>query len=191
MITIVIMETKYAASFFQLHYLFHLFHLLDLSSSRAFLLSPSVLPSSIILVNIVYYLCIITIKKPMNLNCLTCCYCYVYFIFVNNLSIRARPNFNSICTICKSSFRILWPIKDKQLIKKERLACSHNCNCACFIFVCFYWQLELVSITNLFSSIDSVSFFLRYLDLQLINTVCFCIPIDLWLLYIFMLCLFY
>ena len=146
-------ETKYAAPFSQLYHLLYLLYPPDLSSSQAFLSPLSVLPSSIILVILIYYLYIITMKKLMNLDRLACYCCYACFISFDSLSVRTGLILNSICTICKSFSRILWLIKDKQLINIKRLTYYCNRNCAYFIFICFYWQLKLGSITNLFSSI--------------------------------------
>ena len=148
------METKYNVLFSQLHHpLYYLLHLLNLSPFWAFLSPLSILLSSIVLVIIIYYLCIITKKKPMNVDCLPCCCYCIYFIAIKNLSIKVKPIFNSICTVYKSFFKILWLTKDEQLIKIEHLACYRNCKCLCFIFICFYWQLKLKSITNFFGSI--------------------------------------
>ena len=101
------METKYATPFFYLHHLFHLLDLPDLSSSWAFPFLLSVLLSSIILVIIVYYLRIITMKKLINLDRLIYCYCHAYVVFIDLLITRAGPSFDLICIIYKSSFRIL------------------------------------------------------------------------------------
>ncbi len=45
-------------------------------------------------------------KKLMNLDRLACCRRRACFISVDSLSVGARPTFDSICTICKSSSRI-------------------------------------------------------------------------------------
>ncbi len=47
-----------------------------------------------------------TMKKLMNLDHLACCHCRTCFVSVDSLSIRARPTFDSIFTISKSSSRI-------------------------------------------------------------------------------------
>ena len=107
MITMVTIKTKYATPLSQLHHPFYLLYLLDLSLSWVFPLPPSILPSFIILIIIVYYLHIITIKKLMNLDHLTCYHCHAYFVSINGLNAGAGPTFDSICTICKSFSSIL------------------------------------------------------------------------------------
>ena len=107
MITMVTMETKYTAPLSQLYHPLYLLYLPDLSLSWAFLSSLSVLLSSIIFVIIVYYLRIITMKKLINLDCLACYYRYAYFVFVDSLSARVGPTFDSICSVGKFFSRIL------------------------------------------------------------------------------------
>ncbi len=106
MVIRVTIETKYAAPLSQLHNLLHVLHSPNLSSFRAFPSPPSVLPSSIILVIIICYLRIITMKKLMNLDRLTCCCRRACFVSIDKKSAQAGPTFNSICTVCKSSARI-------------------------------------------------------------------------------------
>ncbi len=136
----VIMETKYAALFSQLYHPLYLLHPSDLSSSRAFPSLPSILPSSIGLVIIVCYLHIITIKKLINLDCLAY-YCrHSCFVSIDNLSIGVGSTFNSICTFCKSSSRILWLIKDKNNEKTDKSRPSGLLLLLCILR--FYWQPE-------------------------------------------------
>ncbi len=47
-----------------------------------------------------------TMKKLMNLDRLACCHCRACFVSVDSLSTGVKLNFDSICTICKSSSRI-------------------------------------------------------------------------------------
>ena len=170
MVTIVSIKTKYITPLSQFHHPLYLLHPPDLSSSRAFSSPPSLLSSFIVLIIIICYLHIIMMMKLMNLHSLVCYSCCAYFFSVDNLSIRAGPTFNSIYTVCKSFFRILWPIKVKQLINIKRLACY--CGYTCFVFVCFYWQLDselgqLPIFLILF--VLFVCLFLRYFDLLKIN----------------------
>ena len=56
------------------------------------------------------YYCILSThhnnEEAENLDYLACCCCHAYFVFINSLSIGAGPNFNSICTIWESFFKI-------------------------------------------------------------------------------------
>ena len=106
MVTMITMKTKYATLFSQFHYLLYLFHLPDLSLSQVFPSLLAILPSFIVLVIIVCYLHIITIKELINLDCLPYYYCHTYFIFVENLSAGIGLIFDLIYTVCKSFFRI-------------------------------------------------------------------------------------
>ncbi len=105
MVIMIKMEIKYATPLSQLHHLLYLLHPADLSSSRAFSSPPSVLLSSILLIIIVYHLCIIMIKKLMNLDCLICSHCRACFVSVDSQSAGAGSTFDSICTVCKSFSR--------------------------------------------------------------------------------------
>ncbi len=101
------METKYAAPFSQLHHPLYLLHPPDLSSSRAFLSPPSVLPSFIVFVIIIYYQHIIIMKKLINPDHLAYCCCHACFVSVDKKSAQAGLTFDSIYTIYKSFSRIL------------------------------------------------------------------------------------
>ncbi len=107
MITMVTIETKYVAPVSQLHHLLYLLYPSDLSSFQAFPLLLSILPSSIVLVIIVYYLRIIIMKKLINLDRLIYCCRRAWFVSVDSLNAGAGPTFNSICTVCKFFFKKL------------------------------------------------------------------------------------
>ncbi len=77
-----------------------------------------------------------TMKKLINLDRLACCRHCACFISVDSLSAQTDPTLDSICTICKSFSRISCFIKDKQLIKIERLAHCRIGGCVYFVFVC-------------------------------------------------------
>ena len=106
-VIMIIIETKYTTFLSQLHHPFYLLHLPDLFLSQVFPSPLSILLSFIILVIIVCYLWIITMKKLMNLNCLACYRFYAYFVSVDSLSARAGPTFDLICIVYKSFSRIL------------------------------------------------------------------------------------
>ena len=139
MLTILIIDTKYAALFLSAYQL-HL-HLSDLSSSWVFSLSPSI--------TFFYCTCYCCILSGMHYNdkkankyrlsglqLLLCMLCF-YYAWLIVLEPRLTTNFfNLICMICKSS-RISWPINVKELINIDPLACYHCC--ACFISV-LCWQ---------------------------------------------------
>ncbi len=101
-------------------------------------------------------------KQLINIEHLTrCCgcACFVFICFCWQLDFELGSTtklFDSIYIVCKSFSKILWPTKDKQLIKIERLARYCSRSYACFISVCFYWQFELMSITNLFDLICTI-----------------------------------
>ncbi len=134
------METKYATPLSQLYHPLHLFHPPDLSSSQVFSLLPYILPSSIILIIIVCYLRIITMKKLINLDHLACCCHCACFFSVNSLSAQAEPTFDSICTVCKSFSRMSWPTKDKNDEEADESKLSGLLSLSCMLW--FYWQAE-------------------------------------------------
>lgn len=86
MVTIVIIETKYVDLLlftYQLYFhLPYLFSLSDLSSSWVFPLLSFVTLFTIFVIVVCYPTYIRTMKKPINLNLLACCYCFMYLVFV-------------------------------------------------------------------------------------------------------------
>lgn len=136
----VIIETKYASHLLfthQFHLYPYLFSLLNLSLSWVFLLLLSVTISNKLVIAIYYLVCIIKLKKLINIDLLACYCCCTYFIFVvfcfyYTLLIAFKSKsttsfFNSIYTIYK--FNI------KEIINIERLA--YYCCYLYFVFI-FY-----------------------------------------------------
>lgn len=95
--------------------------------------SPSLLLSCTISIAIVCYPCIITMKKPMNLDCLPCCRRRAVVLLC--LLLLRAPDYHQLhqpptlwfinCPVCKSS-RIHWPANNKKLMNFDCLVCCCN-----------------------------------------------------------------
>lgn len=139
-------------------------------------LSSSLLLSCTISIAIVCYLRIITIKKLMNLNCLSCCrrcvavlMCLLLLKIPGHYQLHQLPTLWFInCPVYKSS-RIYWPANNKTLINLDRLACCCHCVLLLLCLPLLIALPDIISFLNLQRFIDSsiapfVSL-LKYIDL--------------------------